>query len=363
MCTVALRAGWRRSSAAAASPRSPTPSASRSPPPTARCRTPRPVRACCARCCRGCARTPAPCARGSRCCARASRPASRRPASPGRATSGSTCPRRPRTRVYIFRDADGHPLYVGKSVCLRTRARAHFHHPVELDRPGRARRLPAGGVRASALVLENRLIKALRPPGNKLLKKEADGYVYLRCRLDIPFPILEVAREPHGSGTPSASAWCAPRRPPSWSSSSTRCSACGTAGARSPGASTPSAYGQMGRCPSPAWRPRPELYRERLDGALGLFEVDGGAALLEHVDAQMSAASRARRYERAAWLRRRRKRLEALLSRLGGVLRASHAGCPARARAAHPAAPGCADAFWIVAGRIAGLGPAPRRPE
>ena len=32
--------------------------------------------------------------------------------------------------VYIFRDADGHPLYVGKSVCLRTRARAHFTTPV-----------------------------------------------------------------------------------------------------------------------------------------------------------------------------------------------------------------------------------------
>jgi DNA polymerase-3 subunit epsilon len=31
--------------------------------------------------------------------------------------------------VYLFRDADGHPVYVGKSVCLRTRARAHFAQP------------------------------------------------------------------------------------------------------------------------------------------------------------------------------------------------------------------------------------------
>src|SRR3712207_7665966 len=36
-----------------------------------------------------------------------------------------------------------------------------------------------------ALVLENRLIKALRPPGNVKLKK-VDPYVYLRCRFDIP---------------------------------------------------------------------------------------------------------------------------------------------------------------------------------
>ena len=50
--------------------------------------------------------------------------------------------------VYIFRDADGQPLYVGKSVCLRTRARAHFTTPVDVDRPRRARRLPADRVRA-----------------------------------------------------------------------------------------------------------------------------------------------------------------------------------------------------------------------
>src|SRR5207247_2527737 len=46
-----------------------------------------------------------------------------------------------------------------------------------------------------ALVLENRLIKQWRPPGNRALKR-TDGWVYVRCRLDIPFPVLEVAREP-----------------------------------------------------------------------------------------------------------------------------------------------------------------------
>src|SRR5918997_8161 len=98
--------------------------------------------------------------------------------------------------VYVFRDADGRPLYVGKSVCLRTRARAHFTTPGEWT--GQAEHVDYQPTHSElgALVLENRLIKALKPPGNKLLNKHADGYVYLRCRLDIPFPILEVAREP-----------------------------------------------------------------------------------------------------------------------------------------------------------------------
>ena len=92
----------------------------------------------------------------------------------------------------------------------------------------------------------------------------------------------------------------------------------------------------MGRCLSPCLGDLdPNLYRERLDEALGLFEDDGGAALLAHVEAQMRAASAAQRYERAAWLRRRARRLESLLGRLGGALRAAHAGrgsCSRRTR-------------------------------
>jgi DNA polymerase-3 subunit epsilon len=212
-------------------------------------------------------------------------------------------------------------------------------------------------------VLENRLIKALRPPGNTLLKKQADGYVYLRCRLDIPFPILEVAREPAAGravcvGPMRGRAAAAELVEQLNSLFGLR--HCGRGLARR---EHPSAYGQMGRCLSPCLGDLdPNLYRERLDRALGLFEVDGGEALLAHVDGQMRAASAARRYERAAWLRRRRKRLEALLGRLGGVLRAAHAGARL-VLAPHPAEPGRADAFWIVAGRVADWGPLPADPE
>src|ERR671914_632196 len=85
--------------------------------------------------------------------------------------------------VYIFRDADGRALYVGKSVCLRTRARAHFTTPVAWT--GQAEHVDYQPTESElgALVLENRLIKRLLPPGNVKLKKSADGYVYLRCRL------------------------------------------------------------------------------------------------------------------------------------------------------------------------------------
>jgi DNA polymerase-3 subunit epsilon len=118
----------------------------------------------------------------------------------------------------------------------------------------------------------------------------------------------------------------------------------------------------MGRCLSPCLGDLdPNLYRERLDEALALFEVDGGAALLAHVDNQMRAAAAVQRYERAAWLRRRARRLESLLRRLGGVQRAVHAGARL-VLAPHPVAPDRADAFWIVGGRIADWGPLPADP-
>jgi DNA polymerase-3 subunit epsilon len=212
-------------------------------------------------------------------------------------------------------------------------------------------------------VLENRLIKALRPPGNTQLKQGSDGYVYLRCRLDIAFPILEVAREPAAGnavcvGPVRGRAAAAELIEQLNSLFGLR--HCGRTLPRRPHAS---AYGQMGRCLSPCLGDLdPNLYRERLDSALALFEIDGGAALLAHVEAQMAAAAAAQRYERAAWLRRRRKRLESLIGRLGGALRAAHAGARL-VLAPHPAVAGRFDAFWIVGGRIADWGPLPPDPE
>jgi DNA polymerase-3 subunit epsilon len=110
----------------------------------------------------------------------------------------------------------------------------------------------------------------------------------------------------------------------------------------------------MGRCLSPCLNDLdPNLYRRRLDEALALFEGDGdgGTALLAHLDAQMQAAAAERRYERAAWLRRRRDRIGALVHALGGTLAATHAR-PRLVLAPHPRAARF-DAFWLVGGRVA----------
>ena len=68
------------------------------------------------------------------------------------------------------------------------------------------------------------------------------------------------------------------------------------------------------------------------------------------VEAQMRAAAREQRFERAAWLRRRRDRLASLLDRLSGVLAATHAR-PRLVLAGEPPF----DALWLVGGRIVDL--------
>ena len=285
--------------------------------------------------------------------------AARRP--PERRPDLSRLPKDP--GVYVFRDADGHPLYVGKSVSLRTRARSHFTdasavwtgHAEQVDYETTESEL-------GALLLEGRLIRALKPPGNVRGKAEPDGYVYLRCRLDIPFPILEVAREPaagHAVCVGPVRGRVVAAELVEQLNSLFGLRHCGRA---LPRREHPSAYGQMGRCLSPCLGDLdPNLYRERLDGALALFTGagDGRAALLDHLERQMRAAAEEQAFERAAWLRRRHERLASLLGRIGGVLRAAHAGARL-VLAPHPSEAGRLDAFWVVGGRVVDWG---RLPE
>src|SRR5437763_11016987 len=261
--------------------------------------------------------------------------------------------------VYIFRDVRGRPLYVGKSVSLRTRARSHFCAPAGWTEKAEVVDYKPTSSELGALVLENRLIKQWRPPGNVKLKR-TDGYVYIRARLDIPFPILEVAPEPAAGlavnvgpvrGRDAASELV------DQLNSLFALRHCGRA---LPRRDHPSAYGQMGRCLSPCLRDLdPNAYRRRLDEALAPFtgRGDGGEALVERIEEQMHEASAAQRYERAAVLLRRRDRLAGLVARLSGVLEAAHA----RSRlvlAKHPAKDRW-DAFWVIAGSVVDWGSLP----
>ncbi len=269
--------------------------------------------------------------------------------------------------VYVFRDAGGSPLYVGKSVSIRSRARAHFapstpraawtQHAAVVDYVATRSEL-------GALVLENRLIKQLRPPGNVRLTRPDDKLCYVRCRLDIAFPILEVAPAPAGGHAVSIGPLRGRRVALELVEQLDSLFGLRHCGRRLPRREHPSAYGQMGRCLSPCLGDLdPNLYRRRLDEALMLFAAGGDARdrLLEHVRAQMRSAAAAQQYERAASLRRRSGRLAAILRRVEGVLEATHVR-PRLLLARHPLGVG-GDVFWLVGGRLVDFGALPDAPD
>ncbi|MBV9818228.1 MAG: GIY-YIG nuclease family protein [Solirubrobacterales bacterium] len=291
------------------------------------------------------------------------RPGRRGTAAPGQAPPDpdfATLPRDP--GVYIFRDDRGRVLYVGKSVSIRSRARAHFapsappsgwtSHAAVVDY--RTTRSELG-----ALVLENRLIKELRPPGNKRLTRGDDRLVYIRCRLDIPFPILEVASDPAAGHAVTIGPVRGRRLALELVEQLDSLFGLRHCGRRLPRRDHPSAYGQMGRCLSPCLGDLdPNLYRRRLDEVLGLFTIGThppGQPLLDHVDGQMRAAAARQQFERAASLQRRRGRLATVLQRLGGVLEATHAR-PRLILVGHPCEPAL-EAFWLSGGRLVDSGP------
>lgn len=102
--------------------------------------------------------------------------------------------------VYLFRDARGIVLYVGKAKSLRPRVRSYFRG--EADQSAKTRELMRRvdsletlvvGSEAEALILEANLIKEHRPRFNILLRDDK-RYPYIKVTVQEPFPRVHVTR-------------------------------------------------------------------------------------------------------------------------------------------------------------------------
>src|SRR5215510_8976820 len=108
--------------------------------------------------------------------------------------------------VYLFRDAYGEVLYVGKAKSLRPRVRSYFQRTTD-GRP-QIQSLPARvadvevivtGSEVEALHLEQNLVKRHRPPFNVRLRDDK-SFPYIAVTVEDEYPRVMFTRERHRPG-------------------------------------------------------------------------------------------------------------------------------------------------------------------
>lgn len=232
--------------------------------------------------------------------------------------------------VYVFEDAQGRPLYIGKSHNVASRVRNYFGAAETRDRMERMLDL-AVAVRAipcetefEALIREHRMLVEHKPPFNRVgVRPERN--VWLRLT-DEPFPRLSIVRERHddrgllhlGPFRRRADAELAMEAIASQVPVRT-CSL--TLSVRTPKSAC--ALADLGRCPAPCdHRVGREEYRELASQVVALCE-GSGHRLADAFEQRQATLAAQQRYEEAAVVRDRllafvegnakRQRFESLL--------------------------------------------------
>src|SRR3989304_5362918 len=105
-----------------------------------------------------------------------------------------------RSGVYLFKDAKGQVVYIGKAASLRTRVRSYFQESRARDPKTDALVPHIKGLEyigtdneLEALILESNLVKKNRPRYNIILRDDKH-YPFLKLTTDEEFPRLVVAR-------------------------------------------------------------------------------------------------------------------------------------------------------------------------
>lgn len=269
-----------------------------------------------------------------------------------------------RPGVYLFSDASGRILYVGKATSLRDRVRSYFRGGRHLS--AKVLRMVreiadldhiVTDTEVEALILECNLIKKHRPRYNIRLRDDKN-YPYLRVSVEETWPRLTITRSARSDGaryfgpfTQSAAVHetlhvlrrAFPFR------------TCSDARLRQHRDRACLHY-FIGRCPGPcAGHTTPEAYRETIRQLVQFLEGRQGD-LLEGLRREMEAAAERLEFERAARLRDRLRALERVVERQKIVSdRLGDHDVIALARAAAgEGEEACVQVFFVREGKVVG---------
>lgn len=265
--------------------------------------------------------------------------------------------------VYVFEDERGDPLYVGKSVNLRTRVRGYFTagetRPRIREMIGIAERIRTivCATPLEAEVRELRLIGSAKPRYNRR-SRFPEKMVWLKLT-DEPFPRLSIVREVKGDGAGYLGPFGSVR-----AADDARAALHETIPLRrcteriTPRAGRPAcALAGIGRCGAPCeGRQTPEEYGLHVAAARRAMELDAGP-VFSAIEARMERLALDQRYEEAAADRDRLAsyiRVSARMQRLGALTAIS------QMVAAAPVAGGDWEVHVVRHGRLSSAGVMPQ---
>jgi excinuclease ABC subunit C len=215
--------------------------------------------------------------------------------------------------VYLFRDADGAVLYVGKAKSLRPRVRSYFQRGMDA-RIGSAQLVEriadvetiVTGTEAEALHLEQSLVKRYRPPFNIRLRDDK-SFPYIAVTVEDEYPRVMFTRERHRRGVVYFGPYANAKKVRETLDVLNRAFRFRPCEGPRPGrhSGIPCLDFHIDRCLAPCVeRVSAEEYRKVIDGVIGFLAGDT-ETIDQWLEEEMQVASAAERFEDAARYRNR----------------------------------------------------------
>jgi len=211
-----------------------------------------------------------------------------------------------RPGVYLYRNAAGSPIYIGKAKSLRSRVRSYFQ-PGAQHAPHIARMVSevadlefiVVGSEMEALILESNLIKRERPRYNVVLRDDKQ-YPYLKLSQRDPYPRASLVRRARLDGNLYAGPFLPAVEARRSLKLIQRVFQVATCREVFDGKRRPCLYFHLDQCLAPcAGKTTPEEYGRAVDDAR-MFLEGRGRDLQRSLEQRMRDASDRREYERAA---------------------------------------------------------------
>ena len=226
--------------------------------------------------------------------------------------------------VYLFRDAQGRVIYVGKAKSVRKRVGSHFSKAQVPSSPGHAEMVAnveqiecvVVASEAEALLAEQSFIKQYRPRFNIRLRDDK-SYPFIAISLDEDFPRVYFTRERHRTGRADFGPYSNAKRVRGTLEVLAKVFMFRSCTGPEPGrrSGSPCLDYYIKRCEAPCvGYVSKEDYRASIDGVIG-FLSGRFRAIEQDLEARMREAAAAEEFEQATLERNRLRAVRSLLER------------------------------------------------